>query len=274
MARARNSRRRLPRATPWLTPLRRRGCTSSARSVSEYFGGTTTANVLVDVTAASHVDDAHLLVALRLLRPGRNLHGHGGRPGRPDGHRRVLRRGCCAGRSDRHRHAQRGERPERGHLQHVFTGGERQSIHDHGRLRRRCQQLRQHLELRQPDDHQGDAAIVVTPYSVTLDGNPHTATGTATGVESPTPADLSSLLNLSGTTHTTCRHLHRHLDVRGQRELQQRQRHHHRCHRPQPLTVASIAAVSPNPRNTAVSSINVTFSVPINPSSLTAVRCR
>ena len=36
--------------------------------------------------------------------------------------------------------------------------------------------------------------IVVTPYHVTDDGNPHTATGTATGVETPTPANLSSLL--------------------------------------------------------------------------------
>ena len=30
-----------------------------------------------------------------------------------------------------------------------------------------------------------DAMIVVHPYHVTYDGNPHTATGTATGVESP-----------------------------------------------------------------------------------------
>ena len=41
----------------------------------------------------------------------------------------------------------------------------------------------------------------------------------------------------------------------------------------QPLTIASIAAVSPNPRNTAVSSINVTFSVPISTGSLTAGAC-
>jgi hypothetical protein len=47
-----------------------------------------------------------------------------------------------------------------------------------------------------------DAVIVVTPYSVTYSGTAHTATGTATGVESPTPVDLSSLLDLSGTTHT------------------------------------------------------------------------
>ena len=38
----------------------------------------------------------------------------------------------------------------------------------------------------------------------------------------------------------------------------------------QPLTVTSIAAVSPNPRNTPVSAIDVTFSEPINTSSLTA----
>ena len=31
---------------------------------------------------------------------------------------------------------------------------------------------------------------------------PHTATGTATGVESPSPVDLAGLLNLGGTTHT------------------------------------------------------------------------
>ena len=46
------------------------------------------------------------------------------------------------------------------------------------------------------------AVIVVTPYTVTYDGNAHTATGTATGVENPNPVDLSGLLNLSATTHT------------------------------------------------------------------------
>ena len=44
-----------------------------------------------------------------------------------------------------------------------------------------------------------NATISVTPYSVTYDGNAHTATGTATGVQGE---DLSSLLTLSGTTHT------------------------------------------------------------------------
>jgi Bacterial Ig-like domain (group 3)/Lamin Tail Domain/Divergent InlB B-repeat domain len=57
----------------------------------------------------------------------------------------------------------------------------------------------------------GTAAIVITKanadisivaYSVGYDGQPHTATGTARGVESPNPADLSGLLGLSGTTHT------------------------------------------------------------------------
>ncbi len=43
------------------------------------------------------------------------------------------------------------------------------------------------------------ATINVTPYSVTYDGNAHTATGTATGVGS---ANLNADLTLSGTTHT------------------------------------------------------------------------
>ena len=47
--------------------------------------------------------------------------------------------------------------------------------------------------------NKADATIDVTPYAVTYDGLPHTATGTATGVGS---VDLSSLLDLSGTTHT------------------------------------------------------------------------
>ncbi len=45
----------------------------------------------------------------------------------------------------------------------------------------------------------GTATINITPYSVTYDGNPHTASGTATGANS---LDLSSGLTLSGTTHT------------------------------------------------------------------------
>ena len=44
-----------------------------------------------------------------------------------------------------------------------------------------------------------DATINVTPYNVAYDGLPHTATGAATGVKG---ADLSSSLDLSGTTQT------------------------------------------------------------------------
>jgi hypothetical protein len=47
--------------------------------------------------------------------------------------------------------------------------------------------------------NKADAIIAVTPYDVTYDGNAHTATGTATGVNLE---DLSGLLTLSGTTHT------------------------------------------------------------------------
>ncbi|KAF0235513.1 MAG: Ig domain protein group 1 domain, partial [Prolixibacteraceae bacterium] len=46
------------------------------------------------------------------------------------------------------------------------------------------------------------AVITVTPYSVTYDGNAHTSTFTAVGVESPTPVDLTGLMTVSGTTQT------------------------------------------------------------------------
>ena len=45
-----------------------------------------------------------------------------------------------------------------------------------------------------------DAKVVIAPYSVTYDGNAHTATGTATGIES-TPVDLSGLLTCTGSIH-------------------------------------------------------------------------
>ncbi|MEI6048213.1 MAG: MBG domain-containing protein, partial [Bacteroidota bacterium] len=44
--------------------------------------------------------------------------------------------------------------------------------------------------------------ITVTPYSVPFDNAVHTATFTAVGVESPTPANLAGLMTVSGTTHT------------------------------------------------------------------------
>jgi len=46
-----------------------------------------------------------------------------------------------------------------------------------------------------------DAVISVTPYSVVYDGNSHTSAFTAVGVES-SPVDLTSLMTVSGTTHT------------------------------------------------------------------------
>src|SRR5439155_24641988 len=49
------------------------------------------------------------------------------------------------------------------------------------------------------DVGKANPVITVTPYSVTYDGNAHTATGTATGVAG---ADLSAGLHLSATTHT------------------------------------------------------------------------
>ena len=47
--------------------------------------------------------------------------------------------------------------------------------------------------------NKANATINVTPYSLTYNANAHSASGTATGVGG---VDLSSLLNLSGTTHT------------------------------------------------------------------------
>ena len=83
------------------------------------------------------------------------------------------------------------------------------------------------------DITKADATIVVTPYSVTYDGNAHTATGTATGVNGGVTYDGNahtatgtatgvngeslSGLDLSGTTHTNAGTHDRHLDL-------------HRCH--------------------------------------------
>lgn len=47
--------------------------------------------------------------------------------------------------------------------------------------------------------NKANATISVTPYSVTYDGNAHTASASAKGVRGE---DLTSALNLSGTTHT------------------------------------------------------------------------
>ena len=75
--------------------------------------------VAISVTHRRHVDHAHVVDGLRGLRPVGDLYGHRDRPGGPDGHRGVLRRPGHTGRSDRHRHADRGERPVPGDVQHA-----------------------------------------------------------------------------------------------------------------------------------------------------------
>ncbi len=113
------------------------------------------------------------------------------------------------------------------------------------------------------------ATIVVTPYSVGYDIQPHTATGTATGVESPTPADFEHLLDLSGTTHTNPGTYTDTWTFAGNGNYTSASGTVTDVISDS-LTIDSIAPVSPNPRNTAVSTINVTFNVPINTSSLIA----
>ncbi|MGE5395255.1 MAG: hypothetical protein ACM3P1_10955, partial [Candidatus Saccharibacteria bacterium] len=47
-----------------------------------------------------------------------------------------------------------------------------------------------------------DAIINVSYYDIIYDGLPHTSSFSAFGVETPTPVDLTSLMTVSGTTHT------------------------------------------------------------------------
>ena len=55
--------------------------------------------------------------------------------------------------------------------------------------------------------------MVVTPYNVTYNANPHTATVTSiTGVNGETGATVGTV-NVSGTTHTDRQHLQRHLEL-------------------------------------------------------------
>ncbi len=112
---------------------------------------------------------------------------------------------------------------------------------------------------------------MVTPYLVRADGNPHTATGTATGVESPNPANLSSLLDLTGTTHTNPGTYTDTWTFAGNANYSSASGTITDVING-PLSVASIAAVSPNPRNTAVSTIDVTFSEPVNLTTFTLRR--
>ena len=118
--------------------------------------------------------------------------------------------------------------------------------------------------------NKASANIVITPYNVPDDGNPHTATGTATGVESPIPANLTSLLNLSGTAHTSPGSYIDTWTFAGNIDYAGASGMITDVIAQPPLAVSSIAAVSPSPRNSSVSSIDVTFSEPINNSSLTA----
>ncbi len=114
-----------------------------------------------------------------------------------------------------------------------------------------------------------NAVIVITPYHATDDGNPHTATGTATGVETPNPANLSGLLNLSGTTHTDTGTYTDTWMFAGNGNYNSASGTITDVIT-QPLTVTQIAAISPNPRTTPVSTVDVTFSMPIDTSSPTA----
>ena len=117
--------------------------------------------------------------------------------------------------------------------------------------------------------NKANAVIVVTPYDVIYDGNPHTATGTATGVESPTPANLSGLLNLSGTTHTDPGSYTDTWTFAGNVNYASASGTITDVIA-QSLTVSSFTPVSPNPRTTPVSFVDVTFSLPIDTSSPTA----
>ena len=114
-----------------------------------------------------------------------------------------------------------------------------------------------------------NAVIVVTPYTVSFDGNPHTATGTATGVETPNPANLSGLLNLSGTTHIDIGTYTDTWTFAGNGNYNSASGTITDLIT-QPLSVTAIAAISPNPRTTPVSTVDVTFSLPIDTSSPTA----
>ena len=114
------------------------------------------------------------------------------------------------------------------------------------------------------------ASIAVTPYSVTYDGRAHTATGTATGVESPSPTNLGSLLNLSGTTHANPGSYTDTWTFAGNMDYASASGTVIDVIASHPVSVTSITAVSPNPRNSVVSSVDITFSEPINTSSLTS----
>ena len=65
------------------------------------------------------------------------------------------------------------------------------------------QQLQRGRRHRHDQIDKANAIITVTPYNVTYDSDPHTAAGSATGVESRKPRRSERVCcDLSGTTHT------------------------------------------------------------------------
>ena len=270
-ARPRPSRPRAPGALSLAHTYATAGTYTISETVSEYDGGSTTASFSINVTQAP----ARRPRSPR-RRPPRSTASRvtftatvtG--PGGPDGHRGVLRRAGHTGRSDRHRHAERGERPGRGDLQHV--GAARPAA---VRTRSRRSMAAMPTTMGSTSNvvnetiTKADAVIVVTPYTVSYDGNPHTATGTATGVETPNPANLSGLLNLSGTTHTNTGSYTDTWTFAGNGNYNSASGTITDLITP-PLSVTTIIAISPNPRTTPVSTVDVTFSLPIDTSSPTA----
>ena len=74
--------------------------------------------------------------------------------------------------------------------------------------------------------NKANATVVVTPYTVTYDGNAHTATvASITGVNGETGATVGTV-DVSSTTHTERGDLQRRLlDLHGHGQLQQHLRH-------------------------------------------------
>ena len=131
------------------------GMYAIGETVSEYYGGTTTASVLVDVTAASTSTTLTSTSASTVYGQSVTFTATVASPAAPTG--TVAFYNGAVTPADQIGTGMLSV--ENGHNVATFTtsslAGERQSIHDHGRLRRRCQQPGQHLEHRQPDDHQG-----------------------------------------------------------------------------------------------------------------------
>ena len=182
----------------------------------------------------THVDDAHLVDALAGLRPVVDLHGHRDGPGCPDRHGGILRRPGHTGQPDRQRHTDLDERPVPGHVQHHGALGQQQPLCDHCGLWRRWRRRGQHIERRQRNDHQGQRGDRGHTVHCRRRRQPAHRNRHGHGRGDPEPGGLERALGPERHHPYERRYLHRHLDVRGQQQLQQRQRHNHRCHRPAP----------------------------------------